>query len=44
LKSVTKQRELLTKIRLSAKKAGLDKLSDEEITAEIAVYRKSKIK
>lgn len=44
LKNVVKQPEFLTTIQLSAQEAGLDKLSEEEIEAEIAAYRKSKKK
>jgi len=44
LRNIIKQPEILTTIQLSAKKAGLDKLSDEEIDAEIAAYRRSKSK
>lgn len=40
--SLVKQPELLTKIQLSAQEAGLDKMSDAEIDAEIAAYRKNK--
>ena len=42
LKNVIKQPELLTKIQLSAKEAGLDKLEDVEIEAEVSEYRKAK--
>ena len=42
LKNVVKQPELLTRIQLSAKKAGLDALQDSEIEAEISEYRKAK--
>ncbi len=44
LQNVIKQPEILTTIQLSAKKAGLDKLSDEEIDAEIDAYRRPKSK
>ncbi len=44
LRNIIKQPEILTTIQLSAKKAGLDKLSDEEIDAEIAACRRSKSK
>jgi prevent-host-death family protein len=44
LKNVIRQPEILTKIQLSAKKAGLDKISDEEIEAEVVAYRRSKSK
>ena len=42
LKNIVKQPELLTKIQLSAKEAGLDKLEEVEIEAEIAGHRKTK--
>ena len=42
LQNVVKQPELLTKIQVSAQKAGLDQLEDVEIEAEIAELRKSK--
>jgi len=42
LRNVVKQPELLTKIQLSAQEAGLDKITDQEIDAEISAYRKSK--
>jgi prevent-host-death family protein len=44
LKNVIKQPEILTTIQLSAKKAGLDKMSGQEIEAEISAYRRSKLK
>jgi len=44
LRNVVKQPELLTKIQLSAQEAGLDKITDQEIDAEISGYRKSKKK
>ena len=44
LRSIVKQPEILTTLQLSAKKAGVDKMSDEEIDAEIAAYRRSKSK
>jgi prevent-host-death family protein len=44
LQNVTKQPELLTKIQLSAQEAGLDKITDEEIDAEVAAHRKLKKK
>jgi len=44
LRSIAKQPEILTTLQLSAKKAGVDKMSDEEIDAEIAAYRRSKSK
>lgn len=42
LKNIIKQPKLLTGIQLSARKAGLDRLSEEEIQAEIQAFRKSK--
>ncbi len=42
LKNIVKQPKLLTKVQVSAKKAGLDKMTEEEIEAEITVYRQSK--
>lgn len=39
LRNIVKQPELLAKIQISAQKAGLDKISDAEIDAEIAAYR-----
>jgi prevent-host-death family protein len=44
LRSIVKQPEILTTLQLSAKKAGVDKMSDEEIDAEISAYRRSKSK
>jgi prevent-host-death family protein len=44
LKNFIKQPEILTTIQFSAEKAGLDKMSDEEIQAEISAYRRSKSK
>jgi prevent-host-death family protein len=44
LRNIIKQPEILTTIQLSAKKAGLDKISGKEIDAEIAAYRRSKSK
>ncbi|MFZ5450201.1 MAG: type II toxin-antitoxin system Phd/YefM family antitoxin [Thermodesulfobacteriota bacterium] len=44
LKNVVKQPELLTKIQLSAQEAGLDKINEKEVEAEITAYRKSKKK
>ena len=44
LRNIIKQPEILTTIQLSAKKAGVDKMSDKEIEAEIAAYRRSKSK
>ena len=44
LKNIVKQPEILATIQLSAQKAGLDKMTDEEIEAEITSYRRSKAK
>ncbi len=44
LKNVIKQPEILTTIQLSARKAGLNKMTEEEINAEIFSYRRSKAK
>ena len=44
LRNLIKQPKILTTIQLSAQKAGLDKMTDEEIEAEIASYRRSKAK
>ena len=44
LRNFIKQPEILTTIQLSAQKAGLDKMSDDEIEAEISAYRRSKSK
>jgi prevent-host-death family protein len=41
LMNVVKQPELLAKIQLSAQAAGLDKVTEEEIDAEISAYRKA---
>jgi len=41
LTNVVKQPELLTRIQLSAQAAGLDKITEKEIDAEIATYRKA---
>jgi prevent-host-death family protein len=41
LKNIIKQPEILTKIQLSAQRAGLDKMSDQEIQAEIEAFRRS---
>ena len=43
-KNVIKQPKILTTIQLSAQKAGLNKMSDEEIEAEVASCRRSKAK
>ena len=42
LKNIIKQPELLTKIQISAKNAGLDTMTSDEIEFEIKDYRKSK--
>lgn len=42
LRNIIKQPDLLTQIQVSAQKAGLDRMSDEEIDVEIENYRKSK--
>ena len=44
LKNVIKQPDLLTTIQVSAREAGLAKLSEAEIDAEIAAHRQSKKK
>ncbi len=44
MKNLIKQPELLTTIQLSAQKAGLDKMTDKEIDAEITSYRRKKTK
>jgi len=44
LKNVIKQPEILTTVQISAQKAGLDKMTDKEIGAEISNYRQSKSK
>lgn len=41
LKNIIKQPEILTKIQLSAQRAGLDKMTDQEIQAEIEAFRRS---
>lgn len=41
LTNVVKQPELLARIQLSAEEAGLNKLTEAEIEAEIAAYRKA---
>ena len=42
LKNIVKKNELLAEIQLGAKKAGLDKMTAEEIDAEIVAYRRRK--
>ena len=44
LKNIVKQPELLTTVQLSARKCGLDKMTDAEIEAEISDYRQAKAK
>jgi prevent-host-death family protein len=41
LKNIVKENELLAQIQLNAQKSGLDRMTDQEINAEIAAYRKS---
>jgi prevent-host-death family protein len=41
LKNIVKENELLAQIQLNAQKAGLDRMTDQEINAEIAAHRKS---
>ena len=43
LRNIIKEPELLTTIQLSAQSAGIDKLSEEEIEAEIMSYRKASL-
>ena len=43
LRSVVKTPDVLVKLQMDAKKAGMDKISDTEIDAEIQAYRKSKL-
>ena len=40
MKNLVKQSDILTRVQLSAKKTGIDKMSDKDINAEIAGYRK----
>lgn len=44
LRNIIKQPQILTTIQLSAKKAGLDKMSDAQIQSEISAYRRSRSK
>jgi prevent-host-death family protein len=44
LKNIVKQPKLMTKIQISAKEAGLDRLRDTEIEAEIKAFRKTRKK
>ena len=39
VKNIIKQPELLTRVQLSAKAAGVDKMTEEQISAEITSYR-----
>ena len=41
VKNIIKQPELLTRIQLSAQAAGLNKITETEIEAEITAYRKA---
>jgi len=41
LRNIVRQPRLLTEIQMGAKKAGIDKMTDEDIQAEIDVYRAS---
>ena len=40
MKNLVKQPDILTRVQLSAKKTGINKMSDKDINAEIAGYRK----
>jgi len=40
LQNIIKQPEIIARIQLSAKEAGLDKMTDKEINAEISAVRK----
>lgn len=40
LRNIVRQPRLLTEIQISAKKAGIDRMSDEEIQSEIWAYRR----
>lgn len=42
LQNIVKESRLLTEIQQESKRAGLDQLSDKEIEAEIAAFRRSK--
>jgi prevent-host-death family protein len=44
LKNIVKKPDILVQFQMDAKKAGGDTISDQEIDAEIAAYRKSKKK
>ena len=41
LKNIVKKPDILVRLQMDAKKAGRDTISDQEIDAEIAAYRKS---
>ena len=41
LQNIVKESRLLTEIQQESKRAGLDQLSDKEIEAEIAAFRRS---
>lgn len=41
MRNIIKTPDFLAQVQLSAQKAGLDKMTDEEIDAEIQAYRKS---
>ena len=44
LRNIIKQPQILTTIQFSAKKAGLDRMSDAQIQTEISAYRRSRSK
>jgi prevent-host-death family protein len=41
LKNIVKKSDILVQLQMDAKKSGRDTISDQEIDAEIAAYRKS---
>ena len=41
LKNIVKKPDILVQLQMDAKKSGRDAISDQEIDAEIAAYRKS---
>ena len=41
LKNIVKKPDIMVQLQMDAKKAGRDTISDKEIDAEIAAYRKS---
>ncbi|MCE5283247.1 MAG: type II toxin-antitoxin system Phd/YefM family antitoxin [Deltaproteobacteria bacterium] len=41
LKNIIKQPKLITKVQISAREAGLDRIRDAEIEAEIKAFRKT---